>query len=1097
MSQPTLSICMIVKNEADNLPRCLKSLEGVADQIVVVDTGSTDRTAVIAKEFGAEVYAVSWENSFSAARNASLAKACCDWILIVDGDDEFVREDIPQLKKLMLNEKAEGYFFQTISVMGGDRAETEVMHPTMRMFRNRPFYRYQGRIHESVLPSIIEYAGREAILTAEVRFRHSGYLRTQVKEKNKSERNLEMLKMEIEEQGEKGFLLYNMGVEYLRLGEDEKALEYFNKAEKDMDPRLSYASSLVRKKADCLANLQLQDAIDYLLEKTGQFPDYTDLVYQLGLFYLEQRKYAAAIEMFYKCLELGDAPKQYLRHAGTGGHLPCLLLGSIYEQIGESEKALQAYRRALTFNPHDLKPLYRIVAIIIGEYGIDAVTDYLETFFELATPAAKLSVAEILLHHWYPQHALGYLREAADSQTGRERFQALYGSALLLTSEFKQAQVELEKVPANSSHYSAAAQDLCLLSWKSKRYEVAEKLIKQLPEKAQKLYQAVHRRVLGMGLGDKRGNQAASEAVGFSLQLLEKSLVCGFRELTEIMFKFIEDSKELEAAAGKMFYRRREEKAARFWLERSLASGSQDTEVALLLARILHNNQERDPALKLLRQALTWPDKDLEICLEMCEILRQWAMEITDSLPEAEKYRALLDTDREPVLSLCMIVRDEAHRLARCLQSVQGIIDEIIVVDTGSEDNSAEIAAQYGARVFTFPWKGDFSAARNFALDQAKGDWILVLDADEVLHPEDRQKIRPLLQVEQAEGYCLQVQNYYGNQAGSNYMTDMVCRLFRNRPSYRFRRSIHEQVVDEIIAESGSHSVKIANVRLKHYGYLAGEITRKNKAERNLTIIREAIKEYPEDKFLRYSLGVELLNQGNYADALTQLESAYRTGTGYSSDIALKMIVCLKEMGKEQKALELINDVQKEYPTFTDLLFLRGEILLDKQQYSEAIACFEQCLEMGDAPVNYCGTNGIGGFRSHYYLGRAYQKQTNYEKAEMWYRRALADNPRYYLAFYALAEVLRQNKSAGDAADYLKKCLENEEPASLLLLADVFLHTGDYETAWQLIAQSEPIPGNADRLRSRLNYLKKRCLTAMGRKEEPQALPAEDAGKDD
>src|SRR5512141_1205846 len=103
-------------------------------------------------------------------------------------------------------------------------------------------------------------------------------------------------------------------------------------------------------------------------------------------------------------------------------------------------------------------------------------------------------------------------------------------------------------------------------------------------------------------------------------------------------------------------------------------------------------------------------------------------------------------------LSLCMIMRDEEEHLARCLRSVQGVVDEIVIVDTGSVDRSIEVAESFGARILNEEWKGDFSAPRNTGIDAATGDWILVLDADEEL--VDGSRLRELLHDEAIEGYC-------------------------------------------------------------------------------------------------------------------------------------------------------------------------------------------------------------------------------------------------------------------------------------------------------------------------------------------------------
>lgn len=354
-----------------------------------------------------------------------------------------------------------------------------------------------------------------------------------------------------------------------------------------------------------------------------------------------------------------------------------------------------------------------------------------------------------------------------------------------------------------------------------------------------------------------------------------------------------------------------------------------------------------------------------------------------------KKHLRTLAESKKQRISLCMIVKNEAENLPRCLGSVSNAVDEIIVVDTGSSDNTSEIALRYGARVFHYTWGGDFAAARNFSLEQAKGEWIFFLDADEELRKGDDSKLRSLLDVSGAEGYCFRVVNFYGSRADCDYMTDLVCRLFRNHPAYRFQRALHEQVVDQIAAVGGEASLKVADVQIRHYGYLHAAVIKKDKVRRNLEIIRRVLHEDPDNRFLRYSLGVELLNQGNFVAALGELEKAYEPNLSYASDVALKMLTCLKELGCYEAALTMAEKFSLSYPRFTDLFFLQGEILLEQKKYREAASLFEKCLGLGDAPLNYCGANGIGGFRACYNLGKAYEALGDNEKAAGAFKKAV------------------------------------------------------------------------------------------------------------
>lgn len=157
-----------------------------------------------------------------------------------------------------------------------------------------------------------------------------------------------------------------------------------------------------------------------------------------------------------------------------------------------------------------------------------------------------------------------------------------------------------------------------------------------------------------------------------------------------------------------------------------------------------------------------------------------------------------------------MIVRNEAHFLRRCLQSVEGLVDEMVIVDTGSTDDTVAIAREFTERVSTFTWCDDFSAARNYSLELAQGDWILVLDADEWIEPRHLQQLRDLITTTPLDGFFLQQRNYSNNalepgwkpvsennaytNGYSGFRDNPICRLFRNRPGIRFSGRVHELV---------------------------------------------------------------------------------------------------------------------------------------------------------------------------------------------------------------------------------------------------------------------------------------------------------------
>ncbi len=215
---------MIVKNEEQFLPDCLASVRLVADQIVVVDTGSTDRTVEIARSFGAEVYSYEWQEDFSAARNASIQYATGDWILWLDADERLLKESIPVLKKLLRPEKkALAYIVQIRNRMpDGKNYKLSTAH---RLFNNGKGIRFHGRIHEQIAYSVAQLKGAER--ESAVVLEHLGYgLQPQDREK-KNHRNLQLLKKMVAEEPNNAYAHYTLAQQYHLMRRFEQALQHF------------------------------------------------------------------------------------------------------------------------------------------------------------------------------------------------------------------------------------------------------------------------------------------------------------------------------------------------------------------------------------------------------------------------------------------------------------------------------------------------------------------------------------------------------------------------------------------------------------------------------------------------------------------------------------------------------------------------------------------------------------------------------------------------------------------------------------------------------------------------------------------------------
>lgn len=228
-------------------------------------------------------------------------------------------------------------------------------------------------------------------------------------------------------------------------------------------------------------------------------------------------------------------------------------------------------------------------------------------------------------------------------------------------------------------------------------------------------------------------------------------------------------------------------------------------------------------------------------------------------------------------ISLCMIVRDEAATLPACLASVRGVVAEMIVVDTGSEDNTVSIAQEAGATVALFTWQDDFAAARNHSLELARGEWILVLDADEALLPS----AVPLIQEAVAHPDLLAVNLLRQEWGARQTPYSLVSRLFRNRRDIRFQRAYHELIDDSVsqIRQQEPHwrVGTIPSVTLQHRGYTPKAIQAKDKSARMQRILTQALARNPQDAYLSAKLGAWHLAQGELVQALALLTQAEAT----------------------------------------------------------------------------------------------------------------------------------------------------------------------------------------------------------------------------
>lgn len=332
-----LSLTMIVKNESENLKRCLDSVKFIADEIIVVDTGSIDNTKEIAQGYGATVYDFVWNNNFSDARNYALKQSTGDWNLVLDADEYIINDCGQEIRAFMESNKGIGRIRRMDKFQhGGELRESQVF--ISRLLPSGVYY--SGRIHEQVnsdLPSI----------NTAIEVYHDGYYL-----KNKSDRNLEILHLAVEECDHDAYLLFQLAKEYRMVEKYRIADGYFAQCYSLISAGDGFRPLvIVDYLYNIIANQNLELGLNIILKEENNLSDYPDFYFVCGLFYMElvfsdmekYMRYFPYIERSYlKCLELGET-RRYDSVKGTGSFRAAYNLGVYYETIGDIAKAIKYY----------------------------------------------------------------------------------------------------------------------------------------------------------------------------------------------------------------------------------------------------------------------------------------------------------------------------------------------------------------------------------------------------------------------------------------------------------------------------------------------------------------------------------------------------------------------------------------------------------------------------------------------------------------------------------------------------------------------------------------------------------------------------------
>jgi glycosyltransferase involved in cell wall biosynthesis len=318
-------------------------------------------------------------------------------------------------------------------------------------------------------------------------------------------------------------------------------------------------------------------------------------------------------------------------------------------------------------------------------------------------------------------------------------------------------------------------------------------------------------------------------------------------------------------------------------------------------------------------------------------------------------------------ISLCMIVKNEADILKQSLLAVNHYIEDIVIVDTGSTDRTKEIAQDFTEKVYDFKWCDDFSAARNFSIEKASYDWVLVLDADEVVLDLKADSIKGQMMADASIVGRIKRVNLLADDMGEKRLNERISRFF-NRTLFHYEGIIHEQIVRK---DGMPYKTVPLDVTVEHTGYAKEVLQRTDKITRNITLLEQALNNNPQDVYLLYQLGKSYYLGKKFNEALKYFKQALSLSVNfnleYIEDLVETFGYTLIHIGNYEEAL-LVKNYEKHYSNSPDFHFLLGYAYMNNGKFSQAIEQFTQCISNKEGKME-----GINSYMPNYNIGVIYE----------------------------------------------------------------------------------------------------------------------------
>ncbi|MBA4389330.1 MAG: hypothetical protein C0399_00105 [Syntrophus sp. (in: bacteria)] len=1147
----TLSVCMIVKNEEKHLVKCLKSVRDIVDEMIVVDTGSTDRTRDMAVAFGAQVFDFKWNDDFSAARNLSLSKAIGDWILILDADEVISSLDHKRLLKTIDIGKQRPVAFDIVTrnylVKSGSAGWTgnDGAYPQeekgvgwfgsnkVRLFKNNNLVRFENPVHELIEASLnragipiekctipIHHYGRldhdkllakglDYCLLGRKKLEERGggdyvairELAVQATEIGKFDEAIDLWQQALALRADDVEALFNLAYDYMCIGKYQEALQAAKRSVElspgTKDAVLNYALCEMLMGNVLKTTALLEESVSSENENpTLTLPEHTEgftsIIIPVSEFNDNIRKClesinANAAEPYEIILVKNGSlkvPAWLKKYTAMDTH--CKIIGiakntgfsgmcneGLQKAIGQYvlildgnvimlEGSLEKMRKCMdqdpehgiivpmsnnAIGPQQIPKTQQMSCRDFEEYArtfcernqhryiitfeIDCTCTLIKKTFintigllneQIETPYFAINDYRIRALMEGQQAVIAgnicvYLNQSGTRNKGSDKafhekwdifnphsatggklspFVAIknardHHSKGLLDESVQAIMEGIKYTPEEEELYYCLAEILL----EEKQYEEAIDAIRAMPRTGQ----------------DKAGALEILGYCNYYLGHLEEA-----DNYADRAFSLSGNSAKALNLKGLMALKQKDQKNAEALFQQAVAMNPCFADPYMNMGIMKWHDSEQKEALDLIEKgfilspetgdfsttynsgitSLNELSRAERVFMEACGLFpknRRLSFLFIGVLLQQEKYGEAMEeivkailafgvddetlsaalTVREKIgplvidgggkkrnaLSVCMIVKNEETYMARCMASLTPVADEIIVVDTGSTDRTRGIAIAFGAQIFDFPWTDDFSEARNVSLEKAKGDWILVHDADEVLSPLDYAEFKKLLQQKHSkpfaydiitrnyimepaiDGWTANVGEYHEEESGSGWFPSNKVRLFTNDRRILFCNTVHE-ILEPSIKQAGIE-IKPCSIPIHHYGKLPSE-TNKKKGDVYYQLGKRKVELMGNIPAAHRELAIQAEELGKHEEAIEHWQ-AYARAIPKNALPYFNMASIYLEMGQFELALDAAKKACEIDPHAKETILTHATVSLCAGDAYEAATNLEKLLE--------------------------------------------------------------------------------------------------------------------------------------------------------